>query len=263
MGRLAAANVPPIPIFENQDRPFVSGGTITGATRAVTIDQIVAHHGPRQGPVINALRRDTVLVSRDRLASQREMDHWTYFAQRLEDPNHTGMIDEQGIGSFEAISGVALQTALVLPAGQSLPGHAVLEPAALTAASTALAASSVADGRYYVRVRAMSPCGAFAESNEVELPVGLPPLPGAPANLAVLVNGSAVSLNWQAASGTVTGYIIEAGSATGLATLSLGTINTHSVTGVPRGTYYVRVRAINAGGQGPPSSEEIAIVPSP
>ena len=505
MGRLPASSVPTTHVFEDQNRQSIFSGVVSGATRQVTLGQIVAVHGPRTGPVVQSLRRATVLVSREQLVSQREMDFWTFLAARLEDPNQTGMVDVSGMGSFRAISGATLQTGLVLPPGQSLAGPTGLEPSTLdpgdilgvtldaapkmqlaadgifrirgridhptlrtatslrmytnsgqtlfnqaigadgtfaasvpvqltpgrthltfqlmmgpnaypiatisnvnivsgssappppaaftasvsgtnvslqwspdtgaaptgylvdvgssagssnvgtfpTTAAT-LAASNVPDGRYFIRVRAQnatgtsaasaeqsivvgclppsppgpltgsaaganvtltwlpsstagvtyaviagsssgasniaqvgvgaatslsavapvgryfirvraqSPCGAFADSNEIDLPVGLPPLPGAPTALAQAVTGHTVSLTWQAAPGTLSGYVIEAGSAPGLsnlATLPVGVATTFSVSSVPGGTYFVRVRATNASGQGPASNEVTVVVP--
>ena len=478
---------------------------MSGTTRGVTIGEVIAYHGPREGPVVTSVRRATILVSRDALATPEEMAYWTLQAQRLEDPYQTGMINEGGVGSFRAISGVPLYTRIVPPAGgPTLAGHELLEPnvldprdlagivldtaprldvpstgvfrlkgrivdpqiasatsiavqhgggsthpsslvepdgsfsilgspeqgvgrftqrvyvmmpgglqrtianvrnvrvfggprvppppVALTAAAAgrnvsiqwspdtgwpptsyfvdagrspgasdigsfpttgpALSASGVPDGRYYlrvraanaagvsppsaeavltvgcappepasqltavvngasvtlawqpsptsgasytvvagstpgasniaqvpvgtatsltavvpsgryfVRVRAVGPCGG-AESNEVELIVGLPQLPGAPGNLVHQVTGRTVSLSWQAAAGTVDGYVLEAGSQPGsanLAVVSLGNVLSFTATDVPPGTYYVRVRASNITGQGPPSAERTVVV---
>lgn len=506
MGLLPANAVPSIAVLENQNQSIFSVGPISASTRTVTMDQIVGHHGPRIGPSVHSVRRATILVSRDRLASPAEMAHWNFQAQRLEDLNRTGVVSESGMGSFEAVTGVPLRTGLVLPA--ALPGHADVEPAALdvrdlpgiildrglpftqpvsgivrfsgridepawrtasqiqltfasrgavtlsspiapdgsftivgpseitepgrlaarvwlrfgsqtrnvatawnvrfTAAAPAvpaapvalratvsgrnvnvswspdtgampqsyvldvgsapglsnlgsfdtptpaLAASGIPDGRYYVRararngvgfspasaeavieigcfapappasltanvagdvvslawqpsasasvahavvagsapgrsdialvpvasaslqaavppgryfvrVRAVSPCGASAESNEVELRVGLPPLPGAPPGFTATADSAGtVTMNWQAASGTVTGYVIEAGSESGLANLArlaIGNVQTFTVPGVPRGTYFVRVRAATVMGEGPPSAEVTLVVP--
>ena len=130
MGRLEASAVPPVDIFENQNRPRLRpGDRVSGATRRATIDQIVAHHGPRVGPTVTTVRRATILLSRDALATPAEMAYWTLMAQRLEDPDQTGMISEAGIGSFHAISGVTLNTGVIPPAGGPiLSGHTTLEP---------------------------------------------------------------------------------------------------------------------------------------
>jgi hypothetical protein len=118
-------------------------------------------------------------------------------------------------------------------------------------------------GRYFIRVRAsVGLCGG-ADSNEIEVRVGLPPLPGAPPALTGQVTGGSVSLAWQAAAGTVDGYVIEAGAQPGLsnlAVLTIGNMLSFGTTGVPPGTYYVRVRAFNASGQGAASNEITVVV---
>lgn len=507
MGRLAASAVPPIDIFENQSGWSVNlpGQRVSGATRRVTMDDIIAHHGSRSGPTITTLRRALILVSRDALASPAEMAYWTLLAQRLEDPQQTGMIGEAGIGSFRAVTGATLNTRVIPPAGgTTLAGHALLEPevlnhndfagivldapprlvmshtgvfrmqgrivdpqlagatsisvqhggapiglssniasdgsfsivgspqiaagrfsqrvfvtvggitrgiagarnirffgelrippppVALSATAnggnvtikwspdsgspptsyfvdvgsspgasdigsfpmtaTLLSASGVPNGRYYlrvravnaagvsapsaeavltvgcappgppgtltgvvngasltlawqpsptsgvsytivagstsgasniaqapvgtattltatvppgryfIRVRAVTPCGS-ADSNEIDVVVGTLQVPGAPGNLTHLVTGETVSFSWQAAPGTVDGYVLEAGSQPGssnLAVVAIGKVISFAAPGVPAGTYYVRVRAFNAAGQGPSSNETIVVVP--
>jgi hypothetical protein len=85
--------------------------------------------------------------------------------------------------------------------------------------------------------------------------------PGAPASLLATASGSTVTLTWTAPVGGAapTTYYIEAGSTPGaanLANFSTGnTVTIFSTTGVGNGTYYVRVRAANAGGEGPASPE--------
>jgi hypothetical protein len=46
-----------------------------------------------------------------------------------------------------------------------------------------------------------------------------------------------------------------------LALVCLGNVLSFSAAKVPPGTYYVRVRAFNAAGQGPPSNECTIVVP--
>jgi hypothetical protein len=143
----------------------------------------------------------------------------------------------------------------------STPGGSNLAQIPVGTATTLSADAPV--GRYFVRVRAAAPCGG-AESNEVELRVGLPPAPGAPANLTHQANGGAITFTWHASAGTVSGYVLEAGSQSGaadLAVMPLGNVLTFSAAGVPQGTYFVRVRAFNVGGQGPPSNETTVVVP--
>jgi Fibronectin type III domain len=82
--------------------------------------------------------------------------------------------------------------------------------------------------------------------------------PGAPQNLTSNVSGSTVTLNWAAPStGLPTGYIVEASVVPGgplVASLPVAA-TTLTVPNVPTGTYFVRVRALNAAVQGPPSNE--------
>lgn len=90
--------------------------------------------------------------------------------------------------------------------------------------------------------------------------------PSAPQNLTGSATGSSVALTWTApASGDpVTTYVIEAGSAPGLANLANfatgSTATSFSASGVGAGTYYVRVRAQNGGGVGPASNEFTLVV---
>jgi hypothetical protein len=61
------------------------------------------------------------------------------------------------------------------------------------------------------------------------------------------------------------GYVVEAGTAAGLANLAVfptGSIAPFVlVVDVPRGAYFVRVRATRGGALGPPSNEIVVIVP--
>src|SRR6185503_10908177 len=66
------------------------------------IFNVVGMYGERTGPVPSVWQRATIVVSRERLLSQREMDYWTFYAARAEDPQGTGVIGYDGVGSFEA-----------------------------------------------------------------------------------------------------------------------------------------------------------------
>jgi len=125
----------------------------------------------------------------------------------------------------------------------------------------------VPNGFYFLRVRAVNAAGVSAPSNEVLLNVGgVPSPPGRPSLSTPTVTGSTVSFSWTAPqSGPVTTYLIEAGSATGLANVvvfNTGNAATAiSFSGVARGTYFVRVRAANGLGAGIPSTEVTVVVP--
>jgi hypothetical protein len=90
------------------------------------------------------------------------------------------------------------------------------------------------------------------------------PIAGTPTGLTAVVTGTRVMLSWSPAPGDPTTYVIEAGSASGLADLanfatgSLAT--TFTAVGVPSGTYFVRVRSANAAGASPPSNEVTVVV---
>jgi hypothetical protein len=90
--------------------------------------------------------------------------------------------------------------------------------------------------------------------------------PGAPGALTATVVGSAVTLAWTASSSgdAVLSYILEAGSTSGAANLANiatnSTATTFSASGIGTGTYFVRVRAQNAGGVSPASNEVVVVV---
>jgi hypothetical protein len=94
------------------------------------------------------------------------------------------------------------------------------------------------------------------------LPGGGEP-PHAPTAVAGNVTGSTVVLNWTPATtgGVVLSYVVEAGSASGLANLAVltvpGSLPGVAVAAVPPGTYFVRVRARNALGTSVASPETI------
>ncbi|MFN2445771.1 MAG: fibronectin type III domain-containing protein, partial [Vicinamibacterales bacterium] len=93
--------------------------------------------------------------------------------------------------------------------------------------------------------------------------LGALPPPSPPLNLGSSVSGNNVSLTWQApTSGIATGYVVEAGSAPGLANLAVQPLgNTLSFAiGASNGTYYARVRAQSAAGLGAPSNELVVQV---
>lgn len=93
-----------------------------------------------------------------------------------------------------------------------------------------------------------------------------PTAPGAPTGFGMSAAASTVLLSWSSptSGGLPTSYTIEAGTASGLTNIvSFATgsaATTFSVSGVPNGTYYVRVRATNAVGVSPPSNESVLVV---
>ena len=120
-------------------------------------------------------------------------------------------------------------------------------------------------GTYFLRLRTQNVCGQSLPSNEVVLTVAPIQTPGPSTNLAATVTGRSVVVTWHPpASGVVTGYILQAGSTSGLsnlAILSLGLQSSFTAPNVSPGTYYLRALAVNTAGAGPPSAEIIVVVP--
>ena len=117
----------------------------------------------------------------------------------------------------------------------------------------------VPPGTYFVRVRAASATGVSGPSNEIVLQGRGAPEP--PTSLSASGTNGAVDLRWFAptAGPRPSGYVLEAGSAPGLTDLAsaqVGPATTFSTT-APPGTYYVRVRSLNARGVSAPSNEII------
>lgn len=83
--------------------------------------------------------------------------------------------------------------------------------------------------------------------------------PSTPTGLRADVQGSSVSLTWNAPAtgGTPIGYEMEAGTQPGLADVgAVATIGTAlAFSGVPDGRYYVRVRTTNSGGISAPTAD--------
>lgn len=115
-------------------------------------------------------------------------------------------------------------------------------------------------GTYVARVRAVNAQGVSAPSNEVTVtlvgpgPCATPPPP--PTGYAAQTSGLNVVLTWNA-SPSATSYVLEAGSASGLANqlnASVGAVTSFAAT-APAATYFTRVRAANACGRSAPSAE--------
>ncbi len=158
--------------------------------------------------------------------------------------------------------------AYIIEAG-STPGAANLANFSTGTNVTTFSASGVGAGSYYVRVRASNSSGASAASDEVLLVVGggvaCTSAPGAPTGLVTSASGSTVTLTWSAPAGgcASSSYVLQAGSSAGasdLANANVGAGTSYVASGVGNGTYYVRVRAVNAYGQSAGSNEAVATV---
>jgi hypothetical protein len=118
-------------------------------------------------------------------------------------------------------------------------------------------------GVYYTRVRAQNDCGVSTPSNEVVVQLGCQGPPGAPTGLSSTVNGSFVTLNWAAGAGPPpSSYTIEVGFTSGATNMAFNTGNAATSLGTPAapGTYYVRVRGVNACGPSAASNQVTIIV---
>ena len=151
-------------------------------------------------------------------------------------------------------------TSYVVEAGTA-PGAANLARFSVGAATEA--SGTLPPGRYYVRVYGVDDEGLSVASEEVllQVPSGVA-LPVAPGTLTAAVNGPVVTLAWGAAGGA-TSYVIEAGSVSGasdIGSFPLAGTDTSFSAAVPPGTYYARLRGVNAAGAGPPSNEVIVVV---
>jgi fibronectin type 3 domain-containing protein len=116
--------------------------------------------------------------------------------------------------------------------------------------------------RYYFGVTAVNPVGEGPPSNEVSaVPLTVP---GAPTGLTATPGNSRVTLSWAgptSGGAAISGYLIFEGTRPGGENRnpvngSLVTTTSYTVTGLTNGTtYYFRVIAVNAAGQGPLSVE--------
>ncbi len=159
--------------------------------------------------------------------------------------------------------GAALSaSAYVIEAGQA-PGASNL--GGIPVGNQTSFATAAPLGTYYVRVRASNRCGVSGASNEVAITLdGTTTLPAAPTGLAGNVNGRAVALQWTPAltGGLPSVFHVEAGLTPG------GTIAAFPssaaqivVPSAPSGTFYVRVRAVNAAGASAPTADIVVTVP--
>lgn len=163
-----------------------------------------------------------------------------------------------------ASSGGAVVTGYVLEAG-SAAGTSNLGTLPFGDV-TSFVSPAVPNGSYYLRVRARNAAGIGAATADTRVVVG--PAPSGPPSLTGTgAPGGQVSLTWTApTSGAApTGYQLHAGSAPGasdVAVLNLpATTTSLAASGVPAGTYYIRVAAASAQGLGDVSNEVTLVVP--
>jgi hypothetical protein len=130
--------------------------------------------------------------------------------------------------------------------------------------------TTLANGSYVLRVRALGPTGGGATTTDASFAIG-PPVanvaPLAPQNLRFDFSSGRVTLSWNVSAATApwSSFIIDVGTASSLS--NLGSFDTGSaerqfvaLQPLP-GVYFVRVRARNAFGVSAPSNEVIVFVP--
>lgn len=169
-----------------------------------------------------------------------------------------------------AWSGANAQLSWTAPAGEA-PSSYLIEAGSAPGATnfgvfsvgsaTSYVAAGLPMGAYYVRVRAVTARGTSVASNEILLQRSAVAAPGSVGVLAAEVHGGSVFMNWEApvTGGPVQGYVLEAGSSSGLSDIGsvmLGDVRNFT-TPLPPGVYYVRVRAVNDSGFGAPSPDVV------
>lgn len=120
-------------------------------------------------------------------------------------------------------------------------------------------------GTYFLRVRGVR--GGRAGESSSEVVVSVPSTgsaPSAPGPLRGTVVLNAVQLSWGEAGGNAESYVLEAGTSAGrtnIGAFDTGVLDTGFFAVVPRGLYYIRVRARNGAGLSAPTNEVVLAVP--
>ncbi|MDA1183276.1 MAG: hypothetical protein O2930_01360 [Acidobacteria bacterium] len=132
MGILPAGSVPEVTLFDEQGQfggiaEPAAGTPTVGATRTATVFNVIGMLGERQGPVPTDWQRATIVVTRDRLLTQAEMDYWTFFARRIEDPFQSGVATRQGIPSFDLSTDRAIDLVTTIRPKVAAPLVSVLD----------------------------------------------------------------------------------------------------------------------------------------
>jgi len=176
-------------------------------------------------------------------------------------------------GLTAAVGGSTVSFTWAAPAAGPVPDSYVLRGGLASGAQgievatggpgTSFTAGGVPPGRYFVRVHARNIFGTGGPSNEIMIDVaGCSEPPAPPAAREASVSGTLVTLTWSAPD-CAASYVLEAGSSPGATDDFAGNIGnvTTLTAAVPRRTYFVRVRAVNAFGVSGPSGEVVVVVP--
>jgi hypothetical protein len=186
----------------------------------------------------------------------------------------SGVVNGSTLTLSWQVPGSGLATDFVVDAG-TVSGGSDIAAGLSVGNVTSFVASSVPPGTYYLRLRAIGAGGVSSiPSNEIQIVVGsgggdVPVIrPGPPDGFRGRVDGpGTVTFTWHPPEdgSPVTGYHLEGGSQSGLSDLAsaypLPISQSFTVSGVPPGVYYVRLRGVNSAGIGPPSGEARVVVP--
>ena len=121
-----------------------------------------------------------------------------------------------------------LRRAHARTSSKAAPRRARPGPASRSRPRRRLYQGGMQPGTFYMRVKARNTLGISPPSNEIE--VG--GVPGAPGSLRATVNGASVTLTWSAPTtgGTAGGFVVEIGSAPGLANIASVTLPRNSTS---------------------------------
>ena len=151
----------------------------------------------------------------------------------------------------------------VLEAGTS-PGAANVGVLPVSSGVTNLTVAAAGAGTFYLRLRAVYADGTNPSSNEIQVVLGAAG-PAPPANFRATAAGSQVTLTWDpVVDGRSSDVIAEVGTGPGLSNLaqgvSIGMAGSFVTPNVPAGHYYLRARAVGAGGAGAPTNDVEVVV---
>ena len=163
-----------------------------------------------------------------------------------------------------AISGYRLDVATNSGFTSMVAGYNDLSVSGTSTAVTGLSPNAT----YFYRVRAVNPGGMSSNSNTITVTSLVnPPV----ANYATGITATGFTANWTAPSGTaiITGYRLDVATNSGFTSMVAG-YNDLSVSGTSKaitgltagGTYFYRVRAVNAGGTGANSNTITTTLPA-
>ncbi len=136
MGAVPKEAVPDIVTFDDQGQ-FLGlpdprnpdpGTPVGGAMHSTSISNIIGMLGARSGPAPTEWQRAIVIVSSGRLLTQREMDYWTFYAQREADPNRSGVASYDGYVSFDVATNGAIDLKHEI---RPLAGGQIVQPLAV------------------------------------------------------------------------------------------------------------------------------------